>query len=197
MTDECSVCLRVLTTSAHHTTPCNHNFHKTCLRRWVRRQSSCPLCRYTFSQYDVDLINDRSSFDDARRVSRQVSEDAARADFGRAGISFFYMPSSWCVSSALWVVHTINGTTNWMPQRWIEFYETRSQGQTLEAYRLCNQQGAACVLRSRGGTPPRRLHYCRICRGTVYSEHRLLKQHYEERHAEINTSTVNFLDQFI
>ncbi len=27
--------------------PCNHIFHKNCLRAWFQRQQTCPTCRYS------------------------------------------------------------------------------------------------------------------------------------------------------
>lgn len=192
MAEECSVCLTALAAETHLTTPCNHSFHKKCLRRWIRRRPICPLCRQMFNGVDIAVISGRSASDTERRASRQLSENLAREEFRNATVCFLYMPGAWSVSAAIWLIHTEPGTSNWMPQHWVDYYQTR-RGQTLEAYRLCNQQGVSCILRSRGGAPPRRLFYCRICKRHTYAEYSLLAQHYALEHAELNTPRLQFI----
>lgn len=50
----CAICLEQLksldkTVSSHardkKTLPCYHSFHTTCIRKWLKRSSSCPICR--------------------------------------------------------------------------------------------------------------------------------------------------------
>lgn len=47
--NDCSICLECLdgcTKKDYYTTICNHEFHKSCLRRWIcSKNTSCPLCR--------------------------------------------------------------------------------------------------------------------------------------------------------
>lgn len=33
--------------------PCTHTFHDACLRLWVERCNSCPICRQTFSTVNI------------------------------------------------------------------------------------------------------------------------------------------------
>ncbi|XP_059637738.1 uncharacterized protein LOC132279724 [Cornus florida] len=44
--DNCSICLqRFLTGTEIATTPCSHIFHHDCLRTWLPKNNSCPMCR--------------------------------------------------------------------------------------------------------------------------------------------------------
>ncbi|XP_016117388.1 E3 ubiquitin-protein ligase TRIM39-like [Sinocyclocheilus grahami] len=54
---QCSICLDVFTDPV--TTPCGHNFCKTCLKKcWTNTQSCfCPLCKETFSRRPAIKIN--------------------------------------------------------------------------------------------------------------------------------------------
>ena len=38
-----------------HLLPCGHDLHNECLKPWVERANSCPICRQSFNQ--VDLSN--------------------------------------------------------------------------------------------------------------------------------------------
>ena len=37
-----------------HLLPCGHDLHNECLKPWVERANSCPICRQSFNQ--VELI---------------------------------------------------------------------------------------------------------------------------------------------
>ncbi|XP_059635860.1 E3 ubiquitin-protein ligase SDIR1-like [Cornus florida] len=44
--DTCSICLKkFLMGTLISTTPCSHVFHRSCLKRWLPKNSSCPMCR--------------------------------------------------------------------------------------------------------------------------------------------------------
>jgi hypothetical protein len=36
-----------------HLLPCGHNLHNECLKPWVERANSCPICRQNFNQVDL------------------------------------------------------------------------------------------------------------------------------------------------
>ena len=36
-----------------HLLPCGHNLHDECLKPWVERANSCPICRQSFNQVDL------------------------------------------------------------------------------------------------------------------------------------------------
>lgn len=38
-----------------HLLPCGHNIHDECLRPWVERANSCPICRQSFNT--IELIH--------------------------------------------------------------------------------------------------------------------------------------------
>uniref|UniRef100_A0A2L2YA97 RING finger protein 145 n=1 Tax=Parasteatoda tepidariorum TaxID=114398 RepID=A0A2L2YA97_PARTP len=40
--DVCSICFGIMTAAC--VTPCQHYFHRTCLRKWLYVQDKCPLC---------------------------------------------------------------------------------------------------------------------------------------------------------
>ncbi|KAJ2876467.1 hypothetical protein FB639_003899 [Coemansia asiatica] len=49
--DRCSICREVLVTAKK--LPCDHLFHRSCLRSWLVRHLSCPTCRITLSGEEV------------------------------------------------------------------------------------------------------------------------------------------------
>ncbi|KAJ1734381.1 hypothetical protein LPJ61_001102 [Coemansia biformis] len=49
--DRCSICREVLVTAKK--LPCDHLFHRSCLRSWLVRHLSCPTCRIALTSADV------------------------------------------------------------------------------------------------------------------------------------------------
>lgn len=43
--ERCAICLEDREEGEVQTTHCGHTFHRGCLREWMRRSSTCPLCR--------------------------------------------------------------------------------------------------------------------------------------------------------
>ncbi|KAG6497002.1 hypothetical protein ZIOFF_044886 [Zingiber officinale] len=49
--DSCSICLEDLgMTTPVLAMPCSHLFHPRCLKKWLERSCSCPLCRFSLRQ---------------------------------------------------------------------------------------------------------------------------------------------------
>jgi hypothetical protein len=44
MTTECSICLEIISRKKIILT-CNHVFHPKCIREWIQKKNTCPLCR--------------------------------------------------------------------------------------------------------------------------------------------------------
>lgn len=38
-----------------HLLPCGHNLHNDCLKPWVERANSCPICRRSFNLVELSL----------------------------------------------------------------------------------------------------------------------------------------------
>ncbi|KAG6533872.1 hypothetical protein ZIOFF_007750 [Zingiber officinale] len=52
--DSCSICLEDLgMTTPVLVMPCSHLFHPGCLKKWLERSCSCPLCRFSLPQEQV------------------------------------------------------------------------------------------------------------------------------------------------
>lgn len=48
-----------------HLLPCGHNLHNDCLKPWVERANSCPICRQNFNLVELSVkIGGKSSCDD-------------------------------------------------------------------------------------------------------------------------------------
>ena len=43
--DDCPICYEKMTLSNMRKTCCNHEFHRSCLQRWISHNNSCPVCR--------------------------------------------------------------------------------------------------------------------------------------------------------
>lgn len=38
-----------------HLLPCGHNLHNDCLKPWVERANSCPICRQSFNLVELSI----------------------------------------------------------------------------------------------------------------------------------------------
>lgn len=68
------MCLDVIASGAEHRTTCGHVFHETCMTWWLRRATTCPLCRTTVSE--APTAPDRST----ARLARFASLSAELAE---------------------------------------------------------------------------------------------------------------------
>lgn len=47
-----------------HLLPCGHDLHNECLKPWVERANSCPICRQSFNQVDLsDKVGGKTAID--------------------------------------------------------------------------------------------------------------------------------------
>eukprot|EP00924_Labyrinthula_sp_SR-Ha-C_P009052 snap_masked-scaffold_2-processed-gene-11.14-mRNA-1 protein AED:0.40 eAED:0.44 QI:0/0/0/0.25/1/1/4/0/569 len=75
----CPVCLEKLDISSTPIiqTVCNHSFHTTCLSKWQREDSSCPVCRFS----NINLFGASSDdLDEDSKTSCEVCEDSSFTD---------------------------------------------------------------------------------------------------------------------
>ena len=57
--EDCSICYEsMIDDDDTITTPCNHTFHKDCLKKWVINKNNCPLCR---SELPTNFMKEHSS----------------------------------------------------------------------------------------------------------------------------------------
>ncbi|KAJ2064374.1 hypothetical protein GGI17_001080 [Coemansia sp. S146] len=70
--DRCSICREVLMTAKK--LPCDHLFHRSCLRSWLVRHLSCPTCRVTLSGGDVGQWASSGSSNSALETSEHGSD---------------------------------------------------------------------------------------------------------------------------
>ncbi|KAJ2263297.1 hypothetical protein GGI01_000856 [Coemansia sp. RSA 376] len=70
--DRCSICREVLMTAKK--LPCDHLFHRSCLRSWLVRHLSCPTCRITLSGGDVGQWVSSGSNNSALETSEHGSD---------------------------------------------------------------------------------------------------------------------------
>ena len=58
-----------------HLLPCGHNLHNECLKPWVERANSCPICRQSFNE--VELSDNVGSKLDDIRFRKRISDNSS------------------------------------------------------------------------------------------------------------------------
>lgn len=43
--NECSICFEDFSSDDKYTLPCQHEYHKECIKKWLKTSSVCPICR--------------------------------------------------------------------------------------------------------------------------------------------------------
>ena len=74
--DRCAICLAPVDDGVKTVTrlPCRHSFHKECILPWIKRVSSCPLCKH-------ELPTDDERYEEFKRQRKRKQErDAALQD---------------------------------------------------------------------------------------------------------------------
>lgn len=66
--DDCAVCLDSIKSGdmIQKMEDCNHSYHADCVRHWIRRNPSCPMCRGTVRKrgyiFDASMVDDTYRF---------------------------------------------------------------------------------------------------------------------------------------
>lgn len=60
-TPDCSICLESIKRHAYKT-PCNHNFHRACIAKWLEDHNTCPNCRRLILQNIKRKASNESQF---------------------------------------------------------------------------------------------------------------------------------------
>ena len=56
ITDECIICFEKFNQKDNIILQCEHQYHRKCLKRWVKEQDNCPLCRKTLNKKECNLL---------------------------------------------------------------------------------------------------------------------------------------------
>ena len=54
--DECVICFEKFNKKDNIILRCDHQYHRTCLKRWVKEQDNCPLCRKTLNKKEYNSL---------------------------------------------------------------------------------------------------------------------------------------------
>ena len=66
----CSICLsefkvgEVIATSSLTSGGCSHVFHEECIKGWLRRENTCPLCKQVFASQSLEGVHDTQTMQD-------------------------------------------------------------------------------------------------------------------------------------
>ena len=81
---ECNICLEEIHQEHQTTLPCQHKFHKDCLKTWMRIKSNCPLCRlrldYRYFALKGILVKDTAEYSSDESTISSAREETSSED---------------------------------------------------------------------------------------------------------------------
>ena len=86
LAQECNICLEEIHQEHQSTLPCQHKFHKDCLKTWMQIKSNCPLCRlrldYRYFALKGILVKDTAEYssDEYSSDTSSLSTSSAREE---------------------------------------------------------------------------------------------------------------------
>lgn len=86
---QCSICFEAMAENCVNL-PCEHAFHEHCITRWLRRHSTCPMCRTPVTEdedYEDSTADDSTGINFVHRIQLQT----ILAPPSRRNIHFIFM----------------------------------------------------------------------------------------------------------
>lgn len=81
----CIICREEMVASSTKKLPCNHIFHKNCLRSWFQRQQTCPTCRLDVLRAPLPGQQQQQQQRRPNQARHQPQQQQQQADQGGAG----------------------------------------------------------------------------------------------------------------
>ena len=75
--DSCAICCDSESYLDWQTLPCGHSFHGICLSSWLWKNKSCPVCRTSEENYEVDNESDLEILD---MIHEDIETQAKRSE---------------------------------------------------------------------------------------------------------------------
>jgi hypothetical protein len=84
---ECCICMKMISTKTKTTTLCNHVFHTNCIKKWSKRNQTCPICRSSLTL--INSSNIRLDFITYKLIVTQLLPRSFSHD-GLERLCYFY-----------------------------------------------------------------------------------------------------------